>query len=406
MFFVEGVYMRLFHIVNLKAVGGIERSFCAFVSSRRSHDMEHYVATRGVTRRLAADLHAHCEKIFTPGMWKGRRLPLVPSRDIDREINIRLNEVRPDIVVSWSSATSISALDWCARTGTPFIYWERGRAWEEASCPSRVYATLLEQADAIICNSQASARMIGEFWGQEGKARVVPNALRPECAASLPVTRDLTNQPTVTVGFAGRLVPAKGAVVLVHAIDRLREAGMPVTLKIAGEGPEKSKLVSQIGKLGLDRVSTLVGFEDDMSRFFTRCDLVVCPSVREPFGLVSVEAQASGCPVLVSEVDGLPETIHVGKTGLAVRPREAVEYLESLGGAKSPLPEFSYFPDRELIGPARVVSADDLAESIARVITSSEFSEMSRRAASFAREEFSFEVHFSRVRKVLDDVLG
>ncbi|ADC70828.1 glycosyl transferase group 1 [Thioalkalivibrio sp. K90mix] len=398
--------MRIFHIVNLKTVAGIERAFCAFVSAEKMSSMQHYVASRGVSSRLAGTLHKNCERVFTPGVWRGSRFPLVPRRGIDREIKKRLSEVNPDVVISWSSATSVSALDWCARSNTPFIYWEHGRAWEEASRPSRVYATLLEQADRIICNSSASARMIGHFWRQGGKTTVVPNGLRPECSVAAPVVREFEGDAEVTVGFAGRLVPAKGAVVLVHALGLLRKSGVPVTLRIAGEGPEKEGIVAQIRRLGLSDVSMVVGFEDDMSRFYRGCDLVVCPSIREPFGLVSIEAQASGRPVIVSEVDGLPETIDVEKTGLAVRPSEAVGYLESLGGSTSPLPEFSYFPDRDVIGPPRVVSADDLAESIAKMITSPDFSKMSRRAASFAREEFSFDVHVSRVCKVLHDVVG
>jgi glycosyltransferase involved in cell wall biosynthesis len=117
--------------------------------------------------------------------------------------------------------------------------------------------------------------------------------------------------------FLGRLVSDKGANVLLDALGELRRRGLRPTLTIIGDGPERSRLVSQIQALGLDGQVTFAGWQnqEQIARTLNEHKILVVPSLwNEPFGIVALEGAACGCVVVGSSGGGLPEAI--GPCGL------------------------------------------------------------------------------------------
>ena len=113
-----------------------------------------------------------------------------------------------------------------------------------------------------------------------------------------------------TMVFAGRLHKTKGVEILIEAA---RRTGIPV--EIIGEGPERKALQRQAGAM------TNVQFlgRSTMPRRFSTCDrrAVVVPSVWwEPFGMVALEPQGLGTPVIASNTGGLANVIVHGQTGV------------------------------------------------------------------------------------------
>jgi len=136
--------------------------------------------------------------------------------------------------------------------------------------------------------------------------------------------------------LAGRLVPDKGVHVAVEAIGMLAKLGLRVELHLLGEFSDE-EYRGQIERLATDGgVSQQVKFRgyvppEEMPREYRRHACAVVPTLeREAFGLVSVEAQASGTPVIVSRVGGLPETVREGETGLVVPPGDAAALATAL----------------------------------------------------------------------------
>jgi len=121
--------------------------------------------------------------------------------------------------------------------------------------------------------------------------------------------------------FAGRLHKTKGVHVL---IDAARRTGLPI--KIAGDGPGARTLHEQAGAM------TNVDFLGHLSHkktleYMRGARAVIVPSVwLEPFGLVALEPQALGVPVIASNIGGLQEVVVHGQTGLLVEPDD-VEQL-------------------------------------------------------------------------------
>jgi len=166
-------------------------------------------------------------------------------------------------------------------------------------------------------------------------AIVVPNPLRYDF---LPAWSGGSRAPTVL--FCGRFVPEKGVEVLIDAFARLVRCCPNVTLTLVGEGPLREELSTRIRMLGLEsRVALLqprTGIE--LRDLFREHAVVAVPSLwNEPFGLVAIEALASGCRVVVSDRGGLREA--VGETEIIVQPTPQAlmeGLLAALHAAESP----------------------------------------------------------------------
>ena len=126
------------------------------------------------------------------------------------------------------------------------------------------------------------------------------------------------------VVFAGRPQPLKGPHILVEALALL-PADLHVELDIIGKSSSRYELdlLARTRDLGIaDRVHLRSPVPADiLADIFRRADIVASPSSSESFGLVALEAQASGAAVLATDADGLRFAIENHKTGLLVAPR-------------------------------------------------------------------------------------
>lgn len=174
---------------------------------------------------------------------------------------------------------------------------------------------------ALLAARGARLRFVSAALEQTFSAAVVPRSLArlalrdaavcpmgidaARLAALEPAPRANGARPTIL--FLGRLVPVKGAAVLVDAARRLRH---PARVVIAGDGPERADLAARAG----DNVS-LVGQLPlaERDRALAAADVVVVPSIELPDGrsegmpLAALEAMAAGVPVVASRVGGLAE---------------------------------------------------------------------------------------------------
>ena len=122
----------------------------------------------------------------------------------------------------------------------------------------------------------------------------------------------------------GRLSPAKGMDLAVHACARLVQRGHTrIHWWIVGGGPEERALRELIREKGLEDYVTLLGMQSNPYPYIRQADLYVQPSRFEAFGLTILEAMVLGKPVLSTETDGGREIIHSGLTGKLCPPDSA-----------------------------------------------------------------------------------
>jgi glycogen(starch) synthase len=122
----------------------------------------------------------------------------------------------------------------------------------------------------------------------------------------------------------GRLVYEKGFQLALEAMPRLIEEAPGTRFLVAGSGTHEEELHRQAEELGLMDHGTFLGWigDDVLHSLYRISDLTVVPSIYEPFGLVALEAMASGCPCIVADTGGLREVVPHEEVGLRFRARD------------------------------------------------------------------------------------
>ena len=181
----------------------------------------------------------------------------------------------------------------------------------------------LARADRVIALTRSEADWLATLGVARDRVRVIPNGIDLEEFSGLRRLRPDAAPPTIL--FVGRIYPEqKGLVHLVEAFARLPER-LGARLRLVGEDwggaaqirgiAERRGVASRLSVVGpLDRPALL--------REYGAADLFVLPSLFEPFGIVLLEAMASGLPIVATEVGGIPEVVDEGRTALLVRPAD------------------------------------------------------------------------------------
>jgi glycosyltransferase involved in cell wall biosynthesis len=177
-------------------------------------------------------------------------------------------------------------------------------------------------ASAIVTNSQASERaLLAVLPGLRRRTTVIVNGV-PMPAQPLPDTGEAGRLVLV-----GRLSPRKGTDVALEAVALLRGEGRDVRLDVCGSvypGYEwfQQELYERAERPDLAGAVRLHGYVSP-GPLLAKAAIVLVPSRTEPFGNTAVEGLLAGRPVVASDVQGLPEIIDSGRTGLLVPPGDA-----------------------------------------------------------------------------------
>jgi glycogen(starch) synthase len=162
----------------------------------------------------------------------------------------------------------------------------------------------------------------------EKKVDVIPNAIDiPKYKTS--IDRGLVRQ-RYGVGWGeklvlcvGRLVSQKGIEYFIRAIPQIARHFPEAKYIIVGEGWSRDSLEAEARASGHANKIRFTGFASDQEviNLMTSADVLVVPSIYEPFGIVALEGMATGVPIVASQVDGLAEIIEHDRTGIFVFPK-------------------------------------------------------------------------------------
>jgi phosphatidylinositol alpha-1,6-mannosyltransferase len=196
----------------------------------------------------------------------------------------------------------------------------------------RMRTFVLARVDRLIANSNFTAGLVRDATGREA---IVIHPPIGEVPAD-PPTRARTG--AVRVLSVGRLVPNKGHDRLVRAIAAVRAGGVAIELTIVGSGPEEPALRALITELGLREVAHVAGgvSDDELASLYDAADVFALLSVPvggevEGFGIVFLEANAHGLPVVAGRSGGSQEAVAHGVSGFVVDNHdEAVAALTTL----------------------------------------------------------------------------
>lgn len=123
---------------------------------------------------------------------------------------------------------------------------------------------------------------------------------------------------TVVVGGVGRLSKEKGFHHLIESVAQLRASGLPVSLMLAGDGPDRLSLEQRARSLGLDGHAKFLGVRADPRPVYAAMDVFALPSLEEGSPNALLEAMACGRAVVVSNVGGVASIVEHERSGLLV----------------------------------------------------------------------------------------
>jgi glycosyltransferase involved in cell wall biosynthesis len=166
--------------------------------------------------------------------------------------------------------------------------------------------------------------------------RVVPNGVDPEKfkpAADKAAVRaqfGLGNEPCVL--FVGNLIPRKGLHFLVEAAKKVVKEQPRTRFLIVGEGPLKTVIQTSIQDANLAGNFRFLGkiSEALLPMLYGCADVFALPSVQEGQGIVLLEAQASGVPVVAFDVGGVVEAVHIGETSFLAKFGNTDEFADAI----------------------------------------------------------------------------
>lgn len=205
---------------------------------------------------------------------------------------------------------------------------------------------VVEAADVLIANTDLEAKQLINLYDAEpARVEVVhpgvdSSVFRPQDQAAARAARGIPADALVLL-FAGRIQPLKAPDVLLHATAELlrlrpelrRRLVVPIVGGPSGSGLERPTALANLADEL--RIADVVRFvppvpQAELAGWYSAATLVAVPSYNESFGLVAVEAQAAGAPVVAAAVGGLTTVVRHGRSGLLVDSHEPSDWARAL----------------------------------------------------------------------------
>jgi glycogen(starch) synthase len=212
----------------------------------------------------------------------------------------------------------------------------RHQGWVEEHPQSHIHGVerwITNRADRVIACSYYMREQVADIFGvPDDKVEVIPNGIDPEDLQPQDghelerLRRQFAAPDEKLVLLLGRLVYEKGFQLALEAMPSLIGRLPSTRFLVAGSGTHERELRRQAAELGLMEHGTFLGWigDDVLHSLYRIADVCVVPSIYEPFGLVALEAMASGCPCIVADTGGLREVVPHEEAGLRFRARDPV----------------------------------------------------------------------------------
>ncbi len=290
--------MKILHIMLSRGLGGIEQVFLDYTAMLRAEN-------------ITVIPVIHPESALRNQVPDGLLLPNFGKWDVVAMLRLRrmIKQHRPDCIITHGNR----ALSLCKRVkGDVRMFPVAHNYWLDG---------FKRLPRAIAITEDVAAKLRG--FGVKDVA-VIPNTV--QCPDALPA-KPTFRSPTV-IGTMGRMVHKKGFDLFLNALSTLKEKGFAFKAIIGGSGEEEAALKQQAEKLKLD--VEFLGWVKDKAAFFNALDIFCLPSRSEPFGIVLLEAFASGTPVVSTRNEGASQIATHTKDVLLYDENNLAEGLEKL----------------------------------------------------------------------------
>lgn len=252
-----------------------------------------------------------------------------------------LTRSRPQALIcgGYDSLPAWASFAWCKLFRRRFVLWIVSNARDHRQ-PGKLKEWLkrffVSNVDAVAAQGKASAEYARQLGAREEQVFIAPYGgdnefFAREAARVNPAQeKELHGYPPRLILFSARLAPEKGVFVLLEAFRSVSSKLPGVGLLIVGDGPERKAMEDFCRAANLERVYFLGPQQyHRMPYFYALADVLVLPSLSEPWGAVVNEAFACGVPAIVSRVAGAADDLIIeGETGFTVEPGNTQDLSE------------------------------------------------------------------------------
>lgn len=191
-----------------------------------------------------------------------------------------------------------------------------------------------ESKEIIVCSKYMKEHVVWLFGVPAEKVHVIPNGVSEPIPvkASVEFRRKYALDSEKIILFVGRIVNEKGLNVLIGALPYVLKSGINAKIVAVGDGYAINRMKEIAWELGVYDKVYFTGYlsDEELNKAFKVSDVLVVPSLYEPFGMVALEGMINKLPVIVSDTGGLAEIIEDGVNGLKVPPNNSEELSKKL----------------------------------------------------------------------------
>ena len=274
------------------------------------------------------------------------------------------------------------------------IFHEHGAAWNVKSQKYKeMYQANAKQAKRIIVNSIATKHMlIKRFKIDKAKIKLAYYGFNDP-----KIKKKYVKNKDIKVGYIGRLVSFKGVQSLIKAAHILKDKN--IIFLLAGDGHLKKDLkkLSQ----GNDKIK-FVGNVLKPLNFIKDLDILVVPSIREPLGIVNIEAGLCRVSVIASNIDGIPEVITNNRNGILINPTKRITLKKYKG---EPLPDFVINPNSYKMTKPKELDPKILSNHILFLSKNKKLRiKYGNELYQHVRKKFSIKSYFAKVEEIYKQI--
>ncbi|WP_083402079.1 glycosyltransferase family 4 protein [Bacillus sp. MUM 116] len=191
---------------------------------------------------------------------------------------------------------------------------------------------ITEANQVIVCSEYMVEEVTAIFDTAAEKLAIIPNGVDLTTSRDEEVDLPEFLHDQKYIFSMGRIVKEKGFETMIEAAAMVKKQRLDYFFVIAGKGPMLETYRKKIKERQLEDKITFIGFitEQQRNAFIQNCEMVVVPSLYEPFGIVALESMALGKPTIVSKTGGLKGIVKHLQTGMLMNPGDAESLLEQI----------------------------------------------------------------------------
>lgn len=249
-----------------------------------------------------------------------------------------LSHERPDAVISGAfSFPSLLAALYGRLSGAPLVIHSDGTSYSERNIDwiQRLSRRILvRELTVCVGNSEPAVARFVELGVEPDRVFSAPHAtdLAPFHAVARSRNAAGACSRPLTILHVGRLIPRKGVDRLLRAVAQAR-LRVALNVVLVGSGPQEGQLRRLASDLGISTSVEFRGFVDqpELPKVYAEADVFAFPTLDDPFGIVVLEAAASGLPVVASPFAGATtDLIEDGRSGFVIHPGDTARWARAL----------------------------------------------------------------------------